>query len=525
MTLDIRTSCRTPAQNLQPERPSAHLKSKIQVLTSIALKLSTSVVTLGPCGLYQTLSAASCNNIKKHIFLTFILWVHLMSGVCAGAPLSITGTKMTLKADRVPLQELLREARTHGIKIKIDPDINPVITADFADKDIQTAFEDLLKGYSHAFIWSRDNSGGQKLSQIVIFREGHMDQARNIRSAFHRNLDVIKNPETGAYYVKNRFLITFSRPVSKDRIQLILKKFNAKIISVHRDMGIYAVTVRDAADIRPLLAQLNQEGFIAEAEPDYAYQAPETQRAMPIMGNSPPAGQTDPVQVADDSFSVAVLDTGLMAEYAGNDFIKGSFDALSPDSAISDDVGHGTQMALIASGQVAPMGTPPGGFANQVLSVRAFDDNGFTSNTIIMNSIDYALENGARVLSLSWGSETDSAFLKSAMNYAVSKGLVVVAAAGNSPTGKPVYPAAYEPVIAVSALAPDGNTWDQSNYGDFVDLSAPGFASLPVGSEGEPGTYAGTSISTAYLAGKLAAFLREHPDAETISPDVLLNLK
>lgn len=48
-------------------------------------------------------------------------------------------------------------------------------------------------------------------------------------------------------------------------------------------------------------------------------------------------------------------------------------------------------------------------------------------------------------------SKTGSAFLKSAMNYAVSKGLVVVAAAGNSPTGKPVYPAAYEPVIAVSA--------------------------------------------------------------------------
>nr|WP_320014792.1 S8 family serine peptidase [uncultured Desulfobacter sp.] len=448
-----------------------------------------------------------------------------MSGVCFGASLSITGTKMTLKADGVLLQDLLGEAFAHGIEIKIDPDINPVITADFADKDIQKAFEDLLKGYNHAFIWSQDSSGAQKLSQVVIFREGHMDQARNIRSAFRRNLDVIKNSETGAYYVKNRFLITFSRPVSKDRTQRILEKFNAKITPVHRDMGIYAVTVQDAADIQPLLERLNREGIIAGAEPDYAYQAPETQRAITILENSLPAAQTDPIQVADDSFSVAVLDTGLMAEYAGNDFIKGSFDALSPDSPISDDVGHGTQMALIASGQVAPMGTLPGEFANPVLSVRAFDDNGFTSNTIIMQSIDYALENGARVLSLSWGSEIDSAFLKSAMNYAVSKGLVVVAAAGNSPTGKPVYPAAYEPVIAVSALAPDGNTWDQSNYGDFVDLSAPGFASLPVGSEGEPGTYAGTSISTAYLAGKLAAFLRGHPDAETISPDVLMNPK
>ncbi len=350
-----------------------------------------------------------------------------MSAVCsAGASLSIMGTKMTLKADSVPLQDLLKDAVAHGIKIKIDPDINPLITADFADKDIQKAFEDLLKGYSHAFIWSQDSSGGQKLSQIAIFREGHMDQAGNIRSAFRRNLDVIKNPETGAYYVRNRLLITFSRPVSKNRIQRVLKKFNAKIIPVHRDMGIYAVTIRDAADIRPLLERLNREGIIAGAEPDYAYQAPETQRTIAILENSPSDSQTDLGQVADDSFSVAVLDTGLMAEYAGNDFIKGTFDALSPDSPISDDVGHGTQMALIASGQVAPMGILPGGFANPVLSVRAFDDNGFTSNTLIMQSIEYALENGARVLSLSWGSETDSAFLKSAMNYAVSKGLVVI---------------------------------------------------------------------------------------------------
>ena len=171
-------------------------------------------------------------------------------------------------------------------------------------------------------------------------------------------------------------------------------------------------------------------------------------------------------------------------------------------------------MALIASGQILPMGLADEAFSNPIISIRAFDENGYTSNTILLKSIDYALEQGARVLSLSWSSETDSSFLKSTMNYAKSRGLTIVAAAGNRPSGKPVYPAAYPSVLSVSALAPDGKPWDQSNFGDFVDIAAPGFANLPVGHKGDPGTYAGTSISTAYVAGKIAAWLREHPGGD-----------
>ena len=67
-----------------------------------------------------------------------------------------------------------------------------------------------------------------------------------------------------------------------------------------------------------------------------------------------------------------------------------------------------------------------------------------------------------------------------ALAVAASKGIISVAAAGNDPTGKPTYPAAYPSVLAVSAIQPDGAVWPQSNYGSFVDLSAPGFATLPV---------------------------------------------
>ncbi len=130
-----------------------------------------------------------------------------------------------------------------------------------------------------------------------------------------------------------------------------------------------------------------------------------------------------------------------------------------------------------------------------------------------MESIDFALRNGARVMSLSWGSETKSEFLSEAFELADSKGLIIVASAGNEPTGEPRYPAAYAAVIGVGALAPDGKEWERSNRGDFVDLYAPGFAALPVGYKGDPGVYAGTSISAAFTANLIAGILSENPKA------------
>jgi hypothetical protein len=115
---------------------------------------------------------------------------------------------------------------------------------------------------------------------------------------------------------------------------------------------------------------------------------------------------------------------------------------------------------------------------------------------------------------MSWGSENQSPMLEQVVNYATGNGLIMVAAAGNKPTGRPVYPAAYTNVIGVGALMPDGSVWDQSNYGTFVSVYAPGVANMPVGHNGDSGTYAGTSISTAYIAHRIAQILAETPDAD-----------
>jgi hypothetical protein len=136
-----------------------------------------------------------------------------------------------------------------------------------------------------------------------------------------------------------------------------------------------------------------------------------------------------------------------------------------------------------------------------------------TTDLKIIAAINFARDHNARVISLSWGNGTRSEILEQALSSANDKGLIIVASAGNEPTGKPVYPAAYPSVIGVGALGPDGKTWENSNFGNFVALYAPGFALLPVGYKGDPGLYAGTSISAAFVASTIASYLSKNQAA------------
>jgi hypothetical protein len=172
-------------------------------------------------------------------------------------------------------------------------------------------------------------------------------------------------------------------------------------------------------------------------------------------------------------------------------------------------------MALIASGAVVPGGAPidVGADSVPVLAIRSFDDNGAASNFSLLRGIDYAIAEGGRVISMSWGTETDSDFLESAIRYAQQQDMVVVASAGNVPNNKATYPAAYSGVIGVSATVADGALWEKSNYGEFVTVAAPGTGDFPVGYNGPPGSYVGTSIASPYVARAISLYFADHPDA------------
>lgn len=424
----------------------------------------------------------------------------------------ITDDRLTLRANDQELSTILGRLSDQGIRIRIDPRINPRVTASFDNRPIGGAIAGILKSVDYALIWGKDRQSPTdraRLREIRIFFKGQEARVEPLKKGL--NLTVVQDAD-GTYHVKDILLVQLDPDMTDASLAAMLDHLGASVVDGYAPLGILRLRLPHDSDVPAIAGQIAHEPGIRNAEPDYAY---------PLQGNDPgpkpPAGKPPAPSFTPSTGStiVAVMDSGLSSGYADSPFVQAVYDAVSHEAKAGDELGHGTQMTLIASGAVTPLGSesdmPEG---SPVVAVRAFDDNGFTSTYTLMRGIDYAIEKGARVLSLSWGSDRESLLLESATRYAEAKGLVLVAAAGNAPTGKPVYPAAYENVIGVGALTPEGEKWNRSNFGDFVALSAPGMADLPVGYQGDPGIYTGTSIAAAYTARRVAAILDQHPDAD-----------
>jgi thermitase len=202
---------------------------------------------------------------------------------------------------------------------------------------------------------------------------------------------------------------------------------------------------------------------------------------------------------------VAVLDTGIDEQHedlAGKVADEVNF---TDTQTISDRFGHGTHVAGIIAA-TANNGTGIAGLAPncRLLNVKVADDKGIVWSSAAAKGIIWAVDKGAKIINMSLAIPTATPALEEAVDYAWSKGVVIIAAAGNTGTSMPTYPASCSHVIAVAATDINGSLWEKSNHGDWVNAYAPGveiFSTLPGNSYGYK---SGTSIATAYATAAAA---------------------
>jgi thermitase len=441
------------------------------------------------------------------------IWIYvavlmLLASNTLAFDLRIEGERISLHAVEEPLQNILQSMAQQGIRVRMDPHVNPRVSASFEKRAIEEAIAAMVRPYDYALVWEKapQHSSSFRLSEIQVFRPGEKEMIQDLRP---RAFSLAKGPKEGTLFVKGEILLKVKPGTDLEKY---LRMVGGVVIEKNEALGMYRVSVPADADIPAIVSMINALPGDVRAEPDYAYTVPPVYRADLSL----PPSELAKTFRGDGKIPVAVFDSGLTTEIGPDGFVIASLDAVMPGQPISDNIGHGTQMALIASGLVKPMGAETGeGGQIPVVAIRAMDDNGYTTDFTILKGIDFAIDKGAKVMSLSWGSEQRSDFLETILNYAASKDMIIVASAGNEPTGKPVYPAAYPSVIGVGAEYPNGKAWDQSNYGSFVALYAPGFAVLPVGYRGAPGMYSGTSISAAYAANRIAYYWSKHPESSS----------
>ncbi|HSR88167.1 MAG TPA: S8 family serine peptidase, partial [Pontiella sp.] len=329
-------------------------------------------------------------------------------------------------------------------------------------------------------------------SSIRIFSDGNESAVARLGKG-RRVLDVVEGAD-GIKYIRGEILIGFAAGATEKDLNALLEKLGGTVIEVIDPPGIYRIRIGDTLSVEEAMDIAAASDSVKGAEPNLAFPNMDRSR-MPLAEN----GDGINLHLKPGETAVAVLDSGLDPQYADMPFIRGTYNALDPSDPIYDPTGHGTMTSLIASGALTPLGAEPAESGVPVLSIMTFDENGMTSSDTIMRALDYAAHSGVSIVSMSWGSEIDSSFMQAAMDYAAANGMTLFAAAGNEPTGTPIYPAGYDAVIAVGGLNPDGTVWEQSNYGDFVKLYEPAWVIF----NGE--TYAGTSDSSPYAAFKAAS--------------------
>lgn len=210
---------------------------------------------------------------------------------------------------------------------------------------------------------------------------------------------------------------------------------------------------------------------------------------------------------------IAVVDTGVDNNHSDlSGLVLQGYNAIDGSNNSTDDHGHGTHVAGIASAQTDNgNGVASVSFQSQVLPVKVLNKDGVGTYGDVSEGITYSADNGARIINLSLGGSSDSETLKRAVNYALSKGSLLVAAAGNDGNDAPVYPAAYKGVLAVSASDSNDNLASFSSYGNNIFVSSPGVSVISSVPGGSYASWSGTSMAAPHLAGLLALQLSYKP--------------
>jgi thermitase len=231
-----------------------------------------------------------------------------------------------------------------------------------------------------------------------------------------------------------------------------------------------------------------------------ALKAQWTQERIKALSFTPNVNNTPPVLVA-------ILDTGIDKDHED---LRGMVVAeinLS-ESATADDIfGHGTFIAgIIAADADNGLGITGVAPESRLINVKVANDKGTSQDLSLADGIIWAVDHGARVINISIAFKNSSSKLKEAVDYAWNKGAIIIAAAGNDGNSLASYPAYYDNCLAVTAIRENGTLAPMANYGDWVDVAAPGYKIYSTSPQNSYGYKYGTSFATAYVSG-LAAVL------------------
>jgi hypothetical protein len=285
-------------------------------------------------------------------------------------------------------------------------------------------------------------------------------------------------------------------------IDALAKSLGAKVIGRDDKLGIYRLQFPDAASTDAALAQLQNNGEVAAVDYNYIFDPPPMPQSIANAPAGPVSLTLDPSTPSDPCNPVVgMIDTQVQPLGGALDqFVMKPISVVGDTAASTTGITHGTAMLQTILNGISKS---TGGHSSvKILPVQVFDSSESASTWSVALGVQAAVDNGATVLNMSLGGSMDSPVLDNVIQQALAKGIVIFAAAGNTPVNTPSYPAAIPGVNDVTALGAPGQLAAYANFSPQVDMALPGTSIVYLGSQAY--VVQGTSPATAYATGVAA---------------------
>ncbi len=332
----------------------------------------------------------------------------------------------------------------------------------------------------------------------------------------------------GKDYMEGQINVKFADGMTDQKINSILADYNARIKSTIAGINVKVVEVPVGQE-EIIRKKLIEQGVVKYADLDYMAQAltndpsfvnqyglKNTGQSIKGFAGTPNAdSKLEPAWAVTKGggVKIAILDTGIDMNHADL-ASKVTLQKVIITSSIDDKFGHGTHVAGIAAAVTNNTQGIAGACPDCTMIIgKVLDDSGFGPYSGIAQGVTWAADNAAKVINMSLGGYDNDNTLREAVNYAVGKGAVVVAAAGNDNMDRRFYPGGYDNVVTVAATNNKDQKASFSNYGAWVEVAAAGenilstFPTHPYVIQNSKGTalnydyISGTSMATPLVSG------------------------
>jgi thermitase len=322
------------------------------------------------------------------------------------------------------------------------------------------------------------------------------------------------NGNASHYHVRD-VVVHFTKPLTPDEMDRVKNDIQAESV---KQIGDTFVFRSKSIDADQLVHYFKKSWNTEYTEPHYLYMTNETDSIIPndalyseYQWNLPSieAEKGWKVSKGSDQVVIAVLDTGVQSNHPD---LKGKLttgtNIVNEGTDPDDDVGHGTHVSGIIGASVNNgEGVAGVSWYNKIMPVKVLDSSGAGSTYSVAQGIIWAVDHGAKVINMSLGNYAQADFLHDAIKYAYEHDVVMIAASGNDNTDRPGYPAAYPEVFAVAATNSSKEKASFSNYGDYIDVAAPGDSIASTYPGSQYAALSGTSMASPHVAA-LAGLIR-----------------